>query len=319
MMPAKNSKKSRRKSDDSDSSSGGPVTEKASIACGDPERGGCDYEKINSIIEKQLSPILQRLSLLDSELANITSKLDNSILNLQKSISTLVDDVTNIKSTLKQVQSESIKSKKVQLELKNMQDEYEQRMRNYSVRLYNVQVPSELEQDQIGYAKHIYDHIIVPVFTQAKESGDLQDIPPIHSTIDATHPLPSTRTAAANRNAKGKTGEFGERPATQQTPPPIILRFQSRHLKVIFSKNKKTVFERINSEMGNSKEKQWFSQPDYTFARRECLKKLRNMKEVNPQKVYMRGTTIKFVKEGESFPTAVVNIFGQTLADMIEI
>lgn len=307
-------------SDTGGSSSGGGVVSESGERDGETSNI-FDYAKLADIIQQQISPVVLKLDRLECGQDDLSSQLRDSISSLQATVTKLSSELNDMKNKVEHLTKENRDIRKQMLILQNRDDEREQRCRGQSIRLYNISTPPSVSNNTLKLSKFLHDEVIKPVLLVAQQHGDLEAVPDHLGTIEFCHHLPqkARQPTASRGSAKPGPTQGDETPATEHQPPPIILRFTSRNLKVAFLKHRVAVFEKLSQKQElfdtNSK---WFAQSDYTQARKECMRKLRKMSTlVDTQKVFMSGTTIKFYKLDEKSPTSVINVFGTSLADMI--
>lgn len=79
-------------------------------------------------------------------------------------------------------------------ELFSMRDrlnELEQYGRNWSVRILNLQIPAEEASDPRKVMNHVFNRVLLPIFTGAVERGELQCIPHVNDILETAHILPA--------------------------------------------------------------------------------------------------------------------------------
>ena len=152
----------------------------------------------------------------------VTDEILKALSEIKEDISTIKSDITDIKTRLSSIEtSVNENSSKIQAnsdKIKQLQ-QLEQHHRNWSIRIFNLELPSDVVKDPIRTSTYIHEHLISPILQSAVTNGSLQSIPPALDTVDFAHTLRSTRVDA---------------------PPPIILRFRSRLIRLLVMKNKKT-------------------------------------------------------------------------------
>ena len=103
--------------------------------------------------------------------------------------------------------------------VKNTLNVREQQLRSTQVRVFNFPVAAD---ETTGLTARIYDRILKPLLTAAKTAGDLGSVPQVQNTIEACYRVFTK-----------------EEPAEGQPPPPIVIRFATKQLKIAVLKQRR--------------------------------------------------------------------------------
>ena len=176
--------------------------------------------------DTKLDAILKRLNKLDT-LDSVVSKLDsltatvNNISSvveaLEEKVKTNSSDILGLRKEFEHFKNDS----KLEIRsIKNTLNIREQQMRSNSVRLFNYPVGAD---EAANLSSRLYDRIFKPLLSAAKAAGDLASVPQVHNTIETCYRAFSQ-----------------EEPAEGASPPPIIVRFVTKSLKVAALKQRQS-------------------------------------------------------------------------------
>ena len=159
-----------------------------------------------------------------SDMEKILSRFDNvdaklgKIDSIEAKVSSLEILLIDLKNENKLLKEElALKDKQladVQLSLNNHEvriNNMDQHHRSWSARILNVPLTNEEEQDPDAVVQKVYDLVLLPILTGAKNAGKLKSIPTADQLLEVAHVLP------------GKPGSH----------KPIIMRFYNRNMKSV--------------------------------------------------------------------------------------
>ena len=175
--------------------------------------------------DPKLDAILLRLNKLDT-LDSVVDKLDslsatvNSISaqvnTLQGKVECNTQSIANLRSEFEHFKEESTREMR---SVKNTLNWREQQLRANTVRLFNFPVgPDETS----NLPACMYDRIIKPLLTAAKAAGDIASVPQVQNTLETAY-----------------RAFTQEEPVEGAPPPPIVIRFATRALKIATLKQRR--------------------------------------------------------------------------------
>ena len=131
------------------------------------------------------------------------------------------------------VKNNSTKVDEHELKLSKLSDalnDREQHSRNSSIRIFGMKVDPDTARDAISTAKAVYDDVLKVILDAAVEAGDLRVVPRWFELIEHCHCLKDIKN-------EGK--------------PPIIVRFQSRLIRYLIFKFKKSVLTNADNDLSH--------------------------------------------------------------------
>ncbi len=158
-----------------------------------------------------------------AELAEIKAKLGN-VDSLGEKLDELKTQLTEMAAENKKLKDENIelrtsiqKQDTIIEELRLGLDGVERHQRSWSIRVLNIPLSDAEERDPTLTMRKVYDLLLHPILTGAKEKGALRVVPDCDQLLETAHVLP------------GRPG----------TAKPIIVRFSKRPLKALCFRHRK--------------------------------------------------------------------------------
>ena len=99
--------------------------------------------------------------------------------------------------------------------VKNTLNVREQQLKSTQVRIFNFPVAAD---DAAGLTARIYDRILRPLLSAAKTARDLGSVPQVQNVVESC---------------------YQEEPEEGQPPPPVIIRFTTKQLKIAALKQRR--------------------------------------------------------------------------------
>jgi hypothetical protein len=177
------------------------------------------------------------IKLMESRFDSIDNKLNKvdaiemKLHNMEVLLKSLTEENKQIRTELKDKNKMIEDMQKTINNQENRLNHLDQHHRSWGARVLNVPLTKEEEQEPTEVIQKVYDLVMLPVLTGAKNAGKLKHIPTAEQLIEVAHPLP------------GKTGEN----------KPIIMRFYNRNMKALIFRNKREFAARIvNKKTGGA-------------------------------------------------------------------
>jgi FtsZ-binding cell division protein ZapB len=166
-----------------------------------------------------------RFDSLDKKISKIDA-IETKIHSLEILLRSLTDENKELKAEIKDKNKMLDDMQKVINNQENRLNHLDQHHRSWAARVLNVPLTKEEEQEPSDVIQKVYDLVMLPVLTGAKNAGKLKYIPTADQLIEVAHTLP------------GKPGEN----------KPIIMRFYNRNMKAIIFRNKREYAPRIKNK-----------------------------------------------------------------------
>ena len=162
-------------------------------------------------LEELVNGLSNQLEAISEQLKEVRDKQDDHETSLN-----------NLKQLLQEAKSENAELKKVNSELKAEQvilkekiNGLEQRNRAHCIRVFDLPINGD-SSDNDNVSTQLYQKLLLPILTYAKNNGHIKAIPPLQDTIEVAHILPG-----------------------QKTHKPILCRFKQLAIKQTILHNKK--------------------------------------------------------------------------------
>lgn len=264
-------------------------------------------------------------SMFKEEFSFVQEQYENilhEISSLKKSQHEILSDIKHAEEERRELQREvaalRAERKEIVAAVENLQltaDRAEMRQRNRSCRIFNYLPSTPALSDNAKLAKEVFCELIAPALKCAQDKGKLDSVPSWDKVIEWSHMLPQQRKRNEFVNGKKKTRS---ETTSNFHNPAMIIRFQSRYFFSLFLEFSKPSVTRYN----NANSANLFIQPDSTLKMRQCMAKLRNMKDiVNPKRVFIRNGKITFYKvdtHTDTGPHVVINHLASSLEAMLK-
>ena len=159
-----------------------------------------------------LDDVVAKLGKLEFTVGNISSAVDNLARNVQAN----TEDILNLRYEFEAFKKETVaelRSVKHSLNLR------EQQLKSTQVRVFNFPVAAD---EETSLSPRIYDRILKPLLAAAKAAGDLGSVPQVQNVVESCYRI-----------------LYKEEPAAGQPPPPIIIRFVNKQLKIAVLKQRR--------------------------------------------------------------------------------
>ena len=159
-----------------------------------------------------LDDVVAKLGKLEFTVGNISSAVDNLARNVQAN----TEDILNLRYEFEAFKKETVaelRSVKHSLNLR------EQQLKSTQVRVFNFPVAAD---EETSLSLRIYNRILKPLLAAAKAAGDLGSVPQVQNVVESCYRI-----------------LYKEEPAAGQPPPPIIIRFVNKQLKIAVLKQRR--------------------------------------------------------------------------------
>ena len=163
----------------------------------------------------------------DKEESSNSDDLKTLVLALKESVDNLTKIFDSLDETLKKVKEENLQSQKIIRNLADMVNDREQHSRNSSIRISGLKISDDTSKDAISTSRLVYDNLLNPILSLAVKDKMIPKVPDMFELIEYAHTLP-VRRKDPNK-------------PTQQNP--VIVRFQSRLLRQLVFKYKKSYLD----------------------------------------------------------------------------
>jgi hypothetical protein len=177
-------------------------------------------------------------------------------------------------------------------ELRNIVNMREQEQRNMSIRISGFPLldDEKASTDAKFLAKKIYEKALYPVLAAAKAKNDIDKIPTLNNTIASCYRV-GANFARANT----------------ATPPPLVIKLQSEHVRMAILKNKRLSTPSPTDEEKAMGLKKMIIMEDLTPACYKLLRDLQRSEEV--QKAWTVEGRIRFLLTGSQTIHKVKSVF----------
>ena len=135
----------------------------------------------------------------------------------QEALNGLLNKVNKLEAKVDTQEATIASLSKEIISLKDAANDRDNDARGNNVRIFNL----PMAEDETNVATKVYDKLIKPILTAAKANGDISSVPVCGNVIESAFRL-------------------GRRPppGSDKPPPPILVRFVSRNLRVATLRNK---------------------------------------------------------------------------------
>ena len=165
---------------------------------------------------------LEKLNLLDG----VVSKLDQLTVTVN-AVSSAVDllagkvqyNTDNIEFIRQEFDNFKTETRAELRSVKNTLNVREQQLRSAQVRVFNFPVAAD---DATALTARIYDRILRPLLSAAKTAGDLGSVPQVQNVVETCY-----------------RAFVQEEPEEGQPPPPVVIRFTNKQLKIAVLKQRR--------------------------------------------------------------------------------
>ena len=173
----------------------------------------------------EIKASLSKVDSLGTKLDKLQTKLDEIIAENGK----LKDENIKLNTTIQQ-QAATIEEMRAGL------DGVERHQRSWSIRVQNIPLDDAEERDPVLTMRKVYDLLLKPILTGAREQGALRTVPECDQLLETAHVLPGRPGAAK----------------------PIIVRFLKRPLRALCFKYRKVYAPTTTSRGDPERERQLY-------------------------------------------------------------
>lgn len=156
----------------------------------------------------------------DPDIAKVLSEIKDDIKTVRDSQAAAEITLSDInkKLDLQQKELDDVKDRVSDIERKL--NDREQHSRNFSIRIFKLALPAGTAQNSMLTADYVYQKVLLPILNHAVSLKSIPAAPSLLQLIEHCHVLPTKNSSDT---------------------VPILVRFQSRLMKEVIMRNKKSV------------------------------------------------------------------------------
>ena len=163
----------------------------------------------------------------DKEDSSNSDDLKTLVMALKESVDNLTKRFDSLDETLKKVKEDNLQSQKIIRNLADMVNDREQHSRNSSIRISGLKICDDTSKDAISTSRLVYENLLNPILSLAVKDKVISKVPDMFELIEYAHTLPMRHKDSIKPTLSN----------------PVIVRFQSRLLRQLVFKYKKSYLD----------------------------------------------------------------------------